>query len=637
VSALVAFGTAGMVVAPFDVHAADAAAPGGRLIVTWRDGHGVAGPSTSGEPGGPLGAGGPGASTGPGASAGPGASTGLGTSSGGPSPRSTASRAGSSRRPTVRRSVVVAAAGMAATVAARLRADPDVASVVPDSILRVADWPANGAPNDPFYATYQADLTLIHVPEAWRITTGTARTVVAILDTGYTASHPDLAGVPIVAPYNELTRTTDVTDVSGHGTHVFGTIAAKANNGIGVAGIAPGVSIMPVKVCGDDGNCWNSDVLAGVEYAVAHGASVINLSLGAELSSPGIAAFQSTFDEAAAAGVVVVAAAGNSGDTAIEYPAAFNHVISVAATDSATTNPDAAAPFSTRNAFVDLAAPGVAIASTVPGGTGYAIGSGTSMATPHVTAVAALVRSANPTWTVAQVETALERSAVDLGTAGRDDVFGYGRVDAAGALAGSTAPTPSPSPTPTPTASPSPTPTPSATPGPTPVPTPTPTPDASPGPSPTPTPDPNASAGPTPSADPNASSSPDPNASPGLTPSPSPSPIVTPAPVSPRVTGISPGSASPSVSRSFHPRITFSVPVTGVSIRTVILTDVTRGRRVTARVTYSAATRTATLIPFARLAANHRYRITVTGGVTATVGGRHLAGTWTSTFRSGRR
>lgn len=551
-AALVSFGTWGAVITPLEVHAADAAAPGGRLIVTWRSGFRVADFGAI-----------------------------------------------SVRVPNPRRSVIIAAPGTAADLAASLRANRDVASVMPDSILRIAEWPTSGAPNDPLYASYQADLSLIRVPEAWQITTGTASTIVAVLDTGYTANNPDLRGVPVVAPFNEIDGTTDVTDLAGHGTHVAGTIAAQANNGIGIAGIAPGVSIMPVKVCSDDTTCWSSDVLNGIDYASAHGASVINLSLGGTLDPASVAAFQPTYDAAAAAGVVVVAAAGNTGDATIEYPGAFNHVISVAATDDATSNPNGIASFSTRNAFVDIAAPGTHIASTVPDGSGYGIGSGTSMAAPHVAAVAALVRSVHPNWTVDQVEADLEQTAVDLGTAGRDDLFGYGRIDAAAAVAGVAAPTPIATSTPTPT----PTPTPTSAPTPTLAPTPTPT--------PTPTPDPIVS--------------------------PTPSPIVSPPPVSPRVTRVAPRTASTRVARSYHPRVTFSVPVTGISNRTVILTDLTRHRRVRARVTYSAATRTATLIPSLRLIANHRYRVSVTGGVAAAVGGRHLAATFSTTFRTGRR
>jgi subtilisin family serine protease len=423
-TALISFGTVGMAMTPLQVNAADAAAPGGRLIVTWTS-----------------------------------------------SLRTAGFGAATTRTVAPRRTVVVAAPGTAAGLAASLRANPDVASVVPDSIVRAADWPTTGAPNDPYYAASQGDLVATRVPEAWRITTGTASTVVAILDTGYTASHPDFAGVPIVAPFNEIDKTTNVADGNGHGTHVAGTIVARANNGIGVAGIAPGVSLMPIKVLSDADSGYFSDILAGIDYAVAHGASVISMSLGGGLDAASIAAFQPTFDAAAAAGVVVVASAGNSGNATISYPAAFNHVISVAATDNA----DAIASFSTRNASVDIAAPGVLILSTLRTGD-YGFMSGTSMAAPHVAAVAALVRSANPGWSATQVETALERTAVDLGTAGRDDLFGYGRIDAAAALAAVATPTPTPTPVLTPTPVPTPTPIASPTPTPTPTPTLTPTP-----------------------------------------------------------------------------------------------------------------------------------------------------------------
>ncbi len=517
--ALLASGTFGLAVTPPEVHASDAAAPGGRLVVIWRDAYadGSASPRTASSP---------------------------------------------------RRTVVIAPPGTAASVAASLRANPDVAAVVPDAVVTATDWPASGAPNDTYYASNQRDLPLIGVPQAWQTTIGSASTVVAVLDTGYTASHPDLAGVAVVAPFNEILGTTVVTDVAGHGTHVAGTIVARTNNGIGVAGIAPGASIMPVKVLGDTGTGYFSDVLDGIDYSVANGASVISMSLGASLSAASVAAFQPTFDAAAAAGVVLVAAAGNSGDGSISYPAAFDHVISVAAID----NSSAIASFSTRNAFVDVAAPGVGIASTVKSG-GYGLMSGTSMATPHVAAVAALVRSAHPGWSPAQVESAIEQTADDLGAAGRDDLFGYGRIDAAAAVAGalptptpSPSPTPTQTPTPTPTASPTPTPTPTATPSPTAVPTPTPTPTATPSPTPRPTPTPTPTprprrGNPTPTPAPTPVPTPTPTPSPTATASPTPTPTPTSSPTpTPTPTATPTASPTPTAVPNVPPTISAIVP-----------------------------------------------------------------------------
>ena len=328
------------------------------------------------------------------------------------------------------RSVVVATAGRAADVAARLRANPNVQSVVPDAVASVADWPDDAPPDDTLYAATQADFPHIGVPGAWALTTGSSSVVVAILDTGYEGTHPDLAGIPTVSPYNARTGTTNVTDGYGHGTHVAGTIAAQTNNATGVAGIAPGVTIMPVKVMDSNGQGYWSDFLEGVDWARTHGASIVNLSLGGPLTASQVAAFQPTFDAAYSAGVLVVAAAGNYDNNHGFYPASFAHVISV----SATNNSDAKASFSNFGPAVDLSAPGVTIESTYKGAT-YQTMSGTSMATPHVVGVAALIRSYHPTYTVDEVETALEITALDLGTPGRDDIFGNGRIQAADAVA----------------------------------------------------------------------------------------------------------------------------------------------------------------------------------------------------------
>jgi subtilisin family serine protease len=328
------------------------------------------------------------------------------------------------------RSVVVAHAGRAADVAAALRRDPNVESVVPDAVASVADWPADEPPDDALFATYQHDLPLIGMADAWPLSTGASSVVVAVLDTGYEGSHPDLAAIPTVSPYNARTGSTNVTDGYGHGTHVSGTIAGQTNNAIGVAGIAPGVTIMPVKVMDSNGQGYWSDFLEGVDWARTHSASVVNLSLGGPLSASQVAAFQPTFNAAHDAGMLVIAAAGNNNNSNAFYPASFAHVVSVAATN----NNDAKASFSNFGPAVDLAAPGVSITSTYVNDT-YRAMSGTSMATPHVVGLAALIRSYHPGYTVDEVETALELNALDLGVEGRDDIFGYGRIQAAEALA----------------------------------------------------------------------------------------------------------------------------------------------------------------------------------------------------------
>ncbi len=381
----------------------------------------------------------------------------------------------SARSASGHRSLVVAAAGQTDAVIANLRTDPRIVAIVPDAQVSTEGWPSSGVPKDSYYGAYQDDFSLIGVPTAWHTTIGSPSVIVAVLDTGMTLTHEDFAGISVVSPWNVITDTTDVTDVDGHGTHVIGTIAAQTNNAIGVAGIAPGVSIMPIKVLGDDGKGWFADILDGIDYARIHGATVINMSIGGMPNATAVSYFQATVDEAYAAGITMVAAAGNDGNTATSYPAGFNHVLSVGATD----NSDAHAAFSQSNATVDLAAPGVMILSTYNNADNdgwYMFMLGTSQATPHVAGVAALVRSAHPDETVDQVDQALISTAVDLGPPGRDNAFGYGRIDAAAAVAYVAAPKPAPVPTPVPAPMVAPDPAPTAAPTPVPAPTPAPTP-----------------------------------------------------------------------------------------------------------------------------------------------------------------
>jgi subtilisin family serine protease len=374
------------------IRAADAAAPGGRFIVIWRDGA----PARMSVPG----------------------------------VRRTVASASSQR------SVVIAGPGQSAAVGRALRNDPRVLAVVPDAVVKASGWPNNADPSDPLYAE-QTDLEQIGVPDAWRTTTGDPDVVVAVIDTGVDLDHPDLAGLTVTAPRNEIWNSTDVADGYGHGTHVAGTIVARTDNETGIAGIAPDVTLMPVKVLDDSGFGSFSDVLDGVDWARTNGADIINLSLGGALTPEQVALIQPTFTAARSAGILVVAAAGNSGTPFMEYPAGLNGVVSVAAVDG----DDMHAEFSTFNRAVDISAPGVDTLSTLFGD--YERVSGTSMATPHVAGVAALVWSDRPNLNVAKLEAILRTSAVDLGDPGRDNLFGSGRVDAAAAL---DAPVPSPLP-----------------------------------------------------------------------------------------------------------------------------------------------------------------------------------------------
>jgi type VII secretion-associated serine protease mycosin len=280
----------------------------------------------------------------------------------------------------------------------------------------------------------QWDLGKIHVPAAWERSTG-SDVVVAVIDTGVDGAHPDLEG-NVLTGYDAIEDTEGGDyDGNGHGTHVAGTVAAIAGNGEGIAGIAPDAKVLPVRVLDADGSGFSSDTAEGIVWAVDNGAQIINLSLGA--STP-TAAEKAAVAYAREHGVTVVAAAGNERQegSPVSYPAAYDGVVAVAATDSR----DKVGSYSNRGDYVDVSAPGSGIVSTYPAeltedGEAYASLNGTSMAAPHVAAVAALLKAYRPEITPDGIEEVLEGTAVDLGTAGFDADHGHGRIDAAAALA----------------------------------------------------------------------------------------------------------------------------------------------------------------------------------------------------------
>ena len=264
-----------------------------------------------------------------------------------------------------------------------------------------------------------------------------AGVVVAVLDTGV-SPHPELAAA--LLPGRNFTPapggSADSGDRDGHGTHVSGTVAADA--GSGVEGIAVGAKVLPVKVLDDTGSGSSSWISSGIIWAADQGADVINMSLGGQYSST---VYDAAIAYARSKGASVIAAAGNANTSAVYMPAAAPGVIGVAATDQF----GGRASFSNYGSYVDVAAPGVDITSTYPGNR-YAGMSGTSMASPHVAGVVALMVAAAPTITPDQVQQALTSSATDLGVPGRDDLFGYGQVDALRAVRAAKALTAPPAP-----------------------------------------------------------------------------------------------------------------------------------------------------------------------------------------------
>ena len=259
----------------------------------------------------------------------------------------------------------------------------------------------------------------IAAPDVWETTSG-GGVRVAVIDTGVDYNHPELAG-RYAGGYDAVNNDTDPMDDHGHGTHVAGTVASDLNGG-GLAGVSPSVSLLAGKALGSDGSGYISDLVEAIDWAMQNGAQVINYSLGSTYNS---STLENKINQAASRGIVQVAAAGNNSGGSLLYPAAYGAVIAVAATDSS----DKLAGFSALGA--EVAAPGVGITSSVPGG-GYATWSGTSMAAPHVTATVALMLANGQT----DIRQQLQETAIDLGPAGRDSYYGYGLIHAKPAALG---------------------------------------------------------------------------------------------------------------------------------------------------------------------------------------------------------
>lgn len=263
---------------------------------------------------------------------------------------------------------------------------------------------------------------------AWTTSFGASSTKVAVIDTGISKDHPDLKE-NLKGGYNAINPSKDWNDDNGHGSHVAGIIGA-VNNMIGVVGVAPQVDLYAVKSLDRSGSGFISDIIEGIQWSVANNIQVINMSFG---SASGSQALRDALTSAYDSGIVLVAAAGNSGGVVL-YPASYPEVIAISAIDSK----DKLASFSSRGKEISLAAPGVDIYSTYKG-SGYMTLSGTSMAAPHVSGVIALVLNTpagaydtdlDEVWSPSEIRQKLQDTAVDLGQIGFDDLYGWGLVNA---------------------------------------------------------------------------------------------------------------------------------------------------------------------------------------------------------------
>jgi len=356
---------------------------------------------------------------------------------------------GGAARPIAGTGVVqMSVGGEVAPAVELLRASPLVEYAEPNYIRR-----ASFIPDDPVYAGAgnqqwnMKNLTGaagIDMPDAWDVETGNPSVVVAILDTGVAyrtgggfTKAPDL-GNNFVQGYDFINNDPYADDDHGHGTHVCGTIAQATNNTLYCAGIAFGTTVMPVKVLDKTGYGDDAQLIEGITYAADRGVEVISMSLGGPDPSEAI---RDACDYAFGKNVVVVAAAGNANTGVVEYPAAYSSCVAV----GATSKTSARSSYSNYGAALDIVAPGGDTGGLIYQVTYNVLGrpssgfnvkgmSGTSMATPHVSAVAALVKSHNPSWMAADVRGAITSTCHDLGTAGWDEQFGWGLLDANAAV-----------------------------------------------------------------------------------------------------------------------------------------------------------------------------------------------------------
>ena len=286
------------------------------------------------------------------------------------------------------------------------------------------------AANDTLFDQQQA-LTLLNLPAAWDTTVGSSQVIIAVLDSGVAADHPDLAD-KLTVGWNTVDDNSQTDDVFGHGTEVASVAAAATNNRLGIAGVSWNSPVMPVRVSNEQGQASTRSIAAAMVWAVDHGAKVLNVSF-APLASDRTVLRAARYVRSS--GCVVLISAGNDGQA--WRSSGSDDAIFVGAVDEQSE----LAWFSSTGPFVDLVAPGVGIATAASGpasGTasdgGYQLADGTSFSAPLAAGVAALVWSARPQLSPTTVEQILVDTAVDLGPTGRDDLYGAGLIDAAAAV-----------------------------------------------------------------------------------------------------------------------------------------------------------------------------------------------------------
>ncbi len=317
--------------------------------------------------------------------------------------------------------IVKVAAGVEKKIAEELSKEPGISFAVVDS-----KGQGQFVPDDPGYSAQWHHPT-INSPGAWDIGQGSSNVVIAVIDSGADTSHPDL--IPnIVNGYNWIDGNTNINDTFFHGSATGGIVAAKGNDGYGISGVCPQCKIMPLKVLGNDNIATISNVASAIIYATDHNVKIINMSLAywgwGDFDVPLRAAAEYAWNH----GVLIVASAGNYGDNQLLFPASYDHVLSVAGTDTTNTR----VGWSSWGLWIDVAAPAVGVYTTVPGG--YGGGTGTSFSSPIVAGLAGLLLSANPRLTAQNLIDIIKNTSTDIDAPGNDVFTGKGVVNAEAAM-----------------------------------------------------------------------------------------------------------------------------------------------------------------------------------------------------------